>query len=161
MKKIFDQIPFFAISKMAKWPNIHFWTVKKFKTAKNAISHKKNLMDIFDFTTFFAWTFLNFLARCVLGTILHFLTSNNPVCSDWFFHFRIIMLNNFFRTIFNRIYYAILTKVDTHQTQITYFLEIMWIEAKNLWKLCVCFLLTKLNIQKISSCSEEITNVRV
>ena len=37
-------------------------TEKKFKTSKNAISRKK--MDLFDFTTFFAWTFLNFLARC-------------------------------------------------------------------------------------------------
>ena len=37
---------------------------KKFKTAKNAISRKK--IDLFDFTAFFAWTFLNFLARCVL-----------------------------------------------------------------------------------------------
>ena len=32
-----------------------------FQTAKNAISRKKNL-DLFDFTTFFAWTFLNFLS---------------------------------------------------------------------------------------------------
>ena len=27
--------------------------------------HAKNFFDIFDFTIFFAWTFLNFLARCV------------------------------------------------------------------------------------------------
>ena len=27
--------------------------------------HVKNFFDIFDFTSFFAWTFLNFLARCV------------------------------------------------------------------------------------------------
>ena len=36
---------------------------KKFKTAKNAISHKK-FLHLFDFTSFFAWTFLNFLAHC-------------------------------------------------------------------------------------------------
>ena len=42
----FDQIP----------------TGKKFKTAKNAISRNK-IFDLFDFTSFFAWTFLNFLAR--------------------------------------------------------------------------------------------------
>ena len=26
---------------------------------------KENFFDLFDFTSFFAWTFLNFLARCV------------------------------------------------------------------------------------------------
>ena len=35
---VFDQNPFFAI---VKWPKINFWTRKKFKTAKNAISQKK------------------------------------------------------------------------------------------------------------------------
>ena len=35
----FDQIPFFAISKMSK---INSWSRTKFKTAKNAISRKKN-----------------------------------------------------------------------------------------------------------------------
>ena len=34
--------------------------MKKFKTAKNAISRRKKI-DLFDFTSFFAWTFLNFL----------------------------------------------------------------------------------------------------
>ena len=43
-----------------KWPKMNFWTGKKFK---NAISRKK-IFDLFDFTSFFAWTFLNFLARC-------------------------------------------------------------------------------------------------
>ena len=37
--------------------------MKKFKTAKNAISRKK--FDLFDFTSFLAWTFFNFLARCM------------------------------------------------------------------------------------------------
>ena len=46
----------FAISKMAK---INFSTGEKSKTAKNAISQK-----VFDFTSFFASTFLNFLAHC-------------------------------------------------------------------------------------------------
>ena len=36
-EKIFDQIPFFGISKMAK---NQFLTGKKFKTTKNAISRK-------------------------------------------------------------------------------------------------------------------------
>ena len=36
---------------------------KKFNTAKNAISREKKI-DLFDFTSFFAWTFLNCLARC-------------------------------------------------------------------------------------------------
>ena len=48
-EKKFEQIPFFAISKMAK---INFCTRKKFKTPKNAISQTK-----IDFTSFFAWTF--------------------------------------------------------------------------------------------------------
>ena len=37
------------------WPKINFWTGKKFKTAKNAISRKK--IDLFDFMSFFAWIF--------------------------------------------------------------------------------------------------------
>ena len=45
-----------------KWPKINFWTGKKFKTDKNAIS--RNLFIWFH--EFFAWTFLNFLARCVI-----------------------------------------------------------------------------------------------
>ena len=39
-----------------KWPKINFCTGKKFKTAKNAISRKKNF-DLFGFTSFFDWTF--------------------------------------------------------------------------------------------------------
>ena len=46
-----------------KWPIINFWTGKKFTTAKNEISWK-NFLILFDFTSFFAWTFLNFQARC-------------------------------------------------------------------------------------------------
>ena len=48
-----------------KWPKINFWIGKMLKTAKNAISRKK-ILDLFDFTNFFAWTFLNFPARYVL-----------------------------------------------------------------------------------------------
>ena len=59
----FDQIPFFAISKMAK-NQILKWE-KVFKIAKNAISQKK--FDLFDFTNFFPWTFLNFLVRAVVS----------------------------------------------------------------------------------------------
>ena len=38
------------------------------KTAKNAIS-RKNFFDLFDFTSFLAWTFLNFLAHCVVSGV--------------------------------------------------------------------------------------------
>ena len=38
---------------------------KSFKLPKNAISRKK--IDLCDFTSFFAWTFLNFLARCEMN----------------------------------------------------------------------------------------------
>ena len=49
-----------------KWPKINFWTGKKFKTAKNAISrnfHGKyskiffHENDLFHFTSFLVWTF--------------------------------------------------------------------------------------------------------
>ena len=40
-------------------------TKKKFKTAKMQYCEKFFLIYLFDFTSFFAWTFLNFLARCV------------------------------------------------------------------------------------------------
>ena len=54
---------------------------------KNAISRKKN--DLFDFTSFIAWTFLYFLARCALQfikncTIFPFLAN----CSGILFTFR-------------------------------------------------------------------------
>ena len=47
---IFGQISFLAISKMAKSQFLYWESV--FKTAKNAISRKKNF-DLFDFTNFF------------------------------------------------------------------------------------------------------------
>ena len=53
----------FHFLQFQKWPKINFWTGKKFETAKNAIS-RKNFFDLFDFTSFFAWTFLYFLAYC-------------------------------------------------------------------------------------------------
>ena len=53
----------FHFLQFQKWPKINFWTGEKLKTATNAISRKK-FFDLFDFTSFFAWTFLNFLARC-------------------------------------------------------------------------------------------------
>ena len=55
----------FHFWRFQKGPKINFWTGKKFKTARNAISRKK--IDLFDFTSLFAWTFVNFLARCGLG----------------------------------------------------------------------------------------------
>merc|ERR1719479_371252 len=57
-KKIIDQIPFFAISKMAK---------NKILTWENC--QKCNFMkkrDLFDFTSFFSWTSLSFLACCAM-----------------------------------------------------------------------------------------------
>ena len=42
-----------------KWPKINFWTRKKFKTAKNAIS-RKTFFDLFDFTSFFWMDFFKF-----------------------------------------------------------------------------------------------------
>ena len=74
----------FHFLQFQKWPKINFWTGKKFKTAKNAISRKKikillnfhgkyskknRQIDLFDFTSFYAWTFLNFLACCVTASI--------------------------------------------------------------------------------------------
>ena len=50
----------FAISKMTK---INFWTGKKFKTAKNAISRKIFWIYLIS-RVFFAWTFINFLGCC-------------------------------------------------------------------------------------------------
>ena len=41
----------FHFLQFQKWPKINFWTGKKFKTAKSAISRKK--IDLFDFTSFF------------------------------------------------------------------------------------------------------------
>ena len=53
MKLFFDQNPFCAISKMAKNQFLNWKNVK--------ISRKKN--DLFNFTSFFPWTFLTFLAH--------------------------------------------------------------------------------------------------
>jgi len=58
----FDQIPFFcnfkngqkSIFELGKLPNMQF-------------HEKKN--DLFDFTSIFAWTFLNFLAHCALVSV--------------------------------------------------------------------------------------------
>ena len=63
-KNSWTQINQFHFLQFQKWPKINFWTGKKFKTAKNAISHKKNFFYLFDFTRFFSCTCLNFLTRC-------------------------------------------------------------------------------------------------
>ena len=63
MKKLFDQIPFFAISKMAKNQFLFFEVGKSLKLPEMQFHIKK--FDLFDFMNFFVWTFLNFLARCV------------------------------------------------------------------------------------------------
>ena len=59
-KKISDQIPFFAISKMAKNQFLNWG--KSLKLPEMQFHEKK--FDLFDFTSFFALAFLNFLARC-------------------------------------------------------------------------------------------------
>jgi len=51
-KNISDQISFLAFSKMAE---NQFLNLEKFKTARKAISGK--VFDLFDLTSFFAWTF--------------------------------------------------------------------------------------------------------
>ena len=59
---LFYQIPFFAISKMAK--NQFLKWEKVYNCQK--CNFTKKLFDLFDFTSFLAWTFLNFLALCVV-----------------------------------------------------------------------------------------------
>ena len=54
----------FHFLQFQKWQKINFWTGKKFKTAKNAISQKR-FFDVFDFTSFFASTLLNFGLLCM------------------------------------------------------------------------------------------------
>ena len=55
----------FHFLQFQKWPKFNFLTGEKFKTAKNSISCKKNF-DLYNLTSFFALTFFNYLARCVL-----------------------------------------------------------------------------------------------
>ena len=59
---------------MAK--NQFFLTGKNLKTANNAISRKK----LFDFMTFSAWTFLNFLAHTLYkGIFLTYISRDHNV----------------------------------------------------------------------------------
>ena len=59
----FTKFHFFAISKLAK--NQFLKWGKSLKLPKMQF-HEKNLFELFDFTSFFVWTFSNFLARCLL-----------------------------------------------------------------------------------------------
>ena len=61
-KKSFYQIPYFAISKMAKNQFLNWG--KSLKLPKVQF-HEKKIFGLFDFMSFFAWTLLNFLARGV------------------------------------------------------------------------------------------------
>ena len=54
MKNFFDQIPFFVISKMAKNQFMNWEKLPKMQFRENIF------FDLFDLTSFFAWTFLNF-----------------------------------------------------------------------------------------------------
>ena len=47
-----DQKSIFELRKSLKLPKVQF--------------HEKIIFDLFDFASFFAWTFLNFLAHCVI-----------------------------------------------------------------------------------------------
>ena len=69
-KNFFNQIQFFAISKMdqtqffeqgksLKLPEMQFYEEKKVD-----LFDFTSFIDVFDFTSFSAWTFLNFLAYC-------------------------------------------------------------------------------------------------
>ena len=49
-----------------KWPKINFWTGKKFKTTKNAISWRKKRIYLI-WRVFLPGLYLNFLARCVIN----------------------------------------------------------------------------------------------
>ena len=51
---------------------------KVLKTAQNPISRKK--LNLFDFTTFFAWTFLNVLAFCEFKK--YFCTTGEKFCES-------------------------------------------------------------------------------
>ena len=53
MNNLFDQIPFFAISKMAKIQFLNWENCQKCNFTKKKI-------DLFDFTSFCAWTFYIF-----------------------------------------------------------------------------------------------------
>ena len=63
MQDVFHKIAFLAVLNFCPSSKIDFWTGKKFKTAKNAISWKKIWFNWFH-KFFFARTFLNFMARC-------------------------------------------------------------------------------------------------
>ena len=60
-RNFFDQIPFFAISNMAKNQFLNWG--KSLKRPKMQF-HEEEKDDLFDFTSFFfVWTFLNFMAH--------------------------------------------------------------------------------------------------
>ena len=50
----------FHFLQFLKWPKINFWTGKSLKLPKMQFHE----IDLFDFTSFFPWTFSNFLAHC-------------------------------------------------------------------------------------------------
>ena len=84
--------PNFIFCNFQKWPKINFGTGKKFKTAKNAISRKK--INLFDFMSFFAWTFLNFLARCALGIDYKFINCYIVNEFSWIRQIQIVLKKN-------------------------------------------------------------------
>ena len=53
----------FHFLQFQKWTKMNFWTGKKFKTLPEMKFQEKKF-DLFDFTSFFAWTFLKILALC-------------------------------------------------------------------------------------------------
>ena len=62
-KKFLCEIAFLAVLNFFPVQKLifgHFWNCKKWNSAKK----KNHEIDLFDFTCFLAWTFLNFLAHC-------------------------------------------------------------------------------------------------
>ena len=69
-KTIFGPIQFFAVSKMAKNQFLNWGKSLKLPEMQ---FHEK-IFDLFDFTSYFAWTFFNFLTRCAM---VHFQIMKN------------------------------------------------------------------------------------
>ena len=80
LTKFREQNPFFVISKMAKNQFLNWEKVYKCQKCNFT---KKKLNQVFNFTSFFfffAWTFINFLARYTMNST-HFISGSRPVAS--------------------------------------------------------------------------------
>ena len=116
----------FHFLQFQKWPKINFWTEKMFKTAINAISRKK--IYLFDFMSFFAWTFLNFLASYVWGNILTRPDTHSPnVDLDFLenLNFHVLMFLKVYKHVFTRVRLCSSKKIHINITHIA--LMLIWI----------------------------------